>query len=263
MFGKRNIIFLIFTFGSTWILWWLLAYLTYQEIIVLQDYLGFTLLIMGGSAPTIGAYVAVAFTKKKGGFKEFNNRVFKLKVHYKYYLYAFLVPILIGVFSLLIGYFKNAEIFIHHSINSLFIVLSAFIIAIIMGGVEEFGWRGILQAELTKKYNFFISNIVIGILWAVWHLPLFYILGTGHFENVFLIFLLSCIGYSSFLTFLYAKTESIFLCVIFHAMINVAAVVGLSIPLREIFSYFWLSIIMIFIGSFLLFNIDKQKKDRS
>lgn len=261
MFEKRNVIFLTFTFMLTWIVWGLLAYLTHQEIIGLQDYLGFMLLIIGGSAPTIGAYVAVIYTKEKGSIKEFNARVFKTKINYKYYLYALLVPLLIGGFGLFIGYLKNPEIFNQYPISSLLILLPAFLGAIIMGGIEEFGWRGIFQEELTKKYNYFVYNIFIGSIWALWHLPLFYIVGTSHFENIFIIFWLSCIGYSSFLTYLYAKTRSIFISVVFHAMINAVAIVGLSLSLQENFSYFLLSISMIFVGSWLLLNIDKQKKN--
>lgn len=42
------------------------------------------------------------------------------------------------------------------------------------GAPEEFGWRGFLQKELQKKYNPLIAALIIGFVWALWHLPLHY-----------------------------------------------------------------------------------------
>ena len=50
------------------------------------------------------------------------------------------------------------------------------------GGLEEAGWRYILQPELEKKYNFIISTLSVSIIWWLWHLPLFYIQGVAQNE---------------------------------------------------------------------------------
>ena len=39
---------------------------------------------------------------------------------------------------------------------------------------EEFGWRGYLQPRLLKRYSPVAAGTLIGIIWTVWHLPLFW-----------------------------------------------------------------------------------------
>ena len=45
------------------------------------------------------------------------------------------------------------------------------------GGHEELGWRGILQPLLDKKYTYWQSNLIVGSIWGIWHLPLWFIVG--------------------------------------------------------------------------------------
>ena len=47
------------------------------------------------------------------------------------------------------------------------------------GGLEEAGWRYILQPELEKKYPYIAATIIVSLIWWLWHLPLFYINGVG------------------------------------------------------------------------------------
>ena len=91
---------------------------------------------------------------------------------------------------------------------------------IIGGGIEEIGWRGCLQPELQKKLPITISALIIGVIWAIWHLPLFFIIGTNQNSDNFLWFFISAIALSFLLTQIYSITKSIFLCIIFHAFIN-------------------------------------------
>ena len=42
---------------------------------------------------------------------------------------------------------------------------------------EEIGWRGLLWDELKPKLGFILSNIVIGVVWSLWHAPLILLFG--------------------------------------------------------------------------------------
>lgn len=54
---------------------------------------------------------------------------------------------------------------------------------LIIGGLEETGWMHILQPGLERKYGFVLSALFAGLIWLLWHLPLFFIAGTGHYEG--------------------------------------------------------------------------------
>ncbi len=246
--SKRNIIFLTLTLALTWGIWWLLSYLTQSEIISFQSVIGQVLLIAGGSAPTIGAYVAVIKTRDAGSLKEFNLRVFKYKVKPWFYLFAFFSPVIIGLCGIGIVSVIDQQYLLDKAFQPILYFIPSFFIGIVMGGIEEFGWRGVFQPGLTKKLNLFIVNIIIGIVWAFWHLPLFYVAGSGHQGGSFLFFTLSAIGYSSFLTWLYAKTNSVLLCVIFHASINATAGTALSVSIQETSAYPYYAAFVFIIG---------------
>ncbi len=92
---------------------------------------------------------------------------------------------------------------------------------IVGGGVEEIGWRGFLLPRMERKYPFFVSAFIIGVLWGCWHLPLWLIRTASQSGMNILSFLCYCITFSFVLGLLYRLTKSIFACIMLHAWGNV------------------------------------------
>jgi uncharacterized protein len=243
---RRNKIYILFTLVVTWLFWWLLSYRTQSGAVSIESGLGLAIYITGGTAPTIGAYFAVFKTKEAGSVSEFNTRGLNYRYPSYYYLYAIGVPLLLGLAGMIITYIFNNEQQLVLSIKNLILYIPAFIGAIIFGGLEEFGWRGIFQHEMKGKMSLFKMNLGLGLLWGVWHLPLFYVVGTAQYGNSIIFFILAGIGYSAFLTWLYAKTESILLCVLFHAAINSVSAIGIYVPMsnNSMFAYYALFVLI-------------------
>ena len=63
-------------------------------------------------------------------------------------------------------------------------------------GLEEAGWRYIAFPELDKKFGFTLFALITGIIWAFWHLPLFYIPGVNQYGKNFIGFTVLAIGLS-------------------------------------------------------------------
>ena len=91
---------------------------------------------------------------------------------------------------------------------------------IIGGGVEEIGWRGLLQPKLEEKYPHIIAAIIVGVIWAVWHLPLWFIEGTNQQDLNFMWFGINTIMLSFFIGSVTFVSKSIFMAIIAHASIN-------------------------------------------
>ena len=87
---------------------------------------------------------------------------------------------------------------------------------IIGGGFEEIGWRGYLQPKLENMTNYLTSVLIVGVVWSVWHLPLWFIAGTVQSALPFMYTVLAIILSFSF-TALYKFTKNVFLCVLTHA----------------------------------------------
>ncbi len=47
----------------------------------------------------------------------------------------------------------------------------------LMGTNEEFGWRGVALPLLQRKYSPFWAGLILGIIWAAWHIPAFFVSG--------------------------------------------------------------------------------------
>ena len=91
----------------------------------------------------------------------------------------------------------------------------------IYGGEEELGWRGILQPILSKKISFPLAALVCGLIWALWHLPLWFI--EGHPNQSMPFWLQAALGI--FLCFwlgiIHERAKCIPLCMLFHGLVNV------------------------------------------
>lgn len=89
------------------------------------------------------------------------------------------------------------------------------------GGFEELGWRGFLQPELEKKISSQIVPLILGAIWACWHIPLWFINGTTQYVSNFSAFCCMCILWSCVFAMLRKVTENVFAIVWLHAWIDV------------------------------------------
>lgn len=94
------------------------------------------------------------------------------------------------------------------------------------GAGEELGWRGFALDRLQNKWNALIASLILGILWAAWHFPLFFIKGTpqqgmGFGTFIFWLWCLQVVCLSVLTTWVYNNTHrSILSAVCMHFMFN-------------------------------------------
>ena len=68
---------------------------------------------------------------------------------------------------------------------------------------EEIGWRGYLLPRLAARLGLPVASLVVGVIWACWHLPFFFIAGTDKTGQPFAPYLLGVIGLSVAMAWLY------------------------------------------------------------
>ena len=112
---------------------------------------------------------------------------------------------------------------------------SAFLlVGLAAGAIEEPGWRGYAQKALQARHSPLVSSLIIGVFWALWHVPLFLIAGTyqstiGLFSSGFLFFMASVFVGSIFYGWIYnAVGQLAVVAVVYHGFGNV---------LHEVFSF--------------------------
>jgi membrane protease YdiL (CAAX protease family) len=104
-----------------------------------------------------------------------------------------------------------------------FMFVKMFTVAMLTGGNEEHGWRGVLQPLLQRSMSPLTVALIIGVIWELWHLPLVLggIYGEGNPALIVIGRMLLVFPLAFLLAAIYNGTRgSIFLCVLFHACVN-------------------------------------------
>ncbi len=142
--------------------------------------------------------------------------------------------------------------------------VSQLIPLIILGPLsEEIGWRGYLQDQFKSKHSLQVS-LLIGIVWALWHLPLFFIIGTTQQVNDvnFFTFVLLLVLQSYIMTYFYNKYKgSLFVSIFIHYLYTVIFsfyLLGTSYSLVSDV----LSIIPVFVFALILFWLEWSQKKK-
>lgn len=60
-----------------------------------------------------------------------------------------------------------------------YMVFPALVQSLLLGPMgEEFGWRGLALPLLQRRFSPFWASLILGVIWAVWHAPAFFMSGT-------------------------------------------------------------------------------------
>lgn len=218
---KPLILFFVIAFGLAWMLMSLPIAQNYGYLA--EDLPLELLLILGSWVPNIAAFIVIGFViKRKGGIKHLLLGWTKWKMHPGWYLLVF-SPVLfgfivIGLYSMIYSYSPSTGLFADP-----FEFLGLLVLITITGAMgEELGWRGFALPKLQSKMSALNASILLGILWSLWHLPLWFA-GIG-FETIpFWAYMLIGISFSILITAACNSTNgSLVAASLFHLFLNVS-----------------------------------------
>lgn len=220
---RNAIIFSIITLGlSYFVFWGPLAIAQVQTISFVDKTKGpvwaILLYIVGGFVPSIVGLIMYRITDGASAFRAALKRALQVRIGAKWYAISLGVIIAGGFSQVLLN-----SMFGHAFDYSIIIAqLPSIIPLIILGPLsEEFGWRGYLLDTLQARLNPLVSSLIVGVVWGLWHLPLFFMNGTS--QNVlglpFAGFMLNLIGISIIMTWIMNSTgRSLWSAIFFHWM---------------------------------------------
>ncbi|MCF7814622.1 MAG: CPBP family intramembrane metalloprotease [Candidatus Cloacimonetes bacterium] len=166
-------------------------------------------------APAIAAFAVITIKQGFSGLKRFIARIKIFKCSVSWCLFIFVaIPLVFYVGAAIKGTLFTEPFPISGGILS---ILTALILSVIMGPIEEFGWRGFALPLMQRHIAPLWAGIILGFIWGIWHLPAFLISGTQQSAWSFAPFFLGTIAISVLATALFnASKGSILLAAILH-----------------------------------------------
>ena len=229
--GKKPWFFFLLTFVFSWLLW-LPSILSGFGIEIPFDVAVYTSVVVpiGAFAPLLAAVTLVYIEGRWQGVKAFFRNAFGFRVKPIYYLLAFLLPLIIHAIAHYLAPVLGLEVadtLLPADLPVSPIVMAIpyfFLMLVIGGGQEEFGWRGYAQQPLQERYGIIPASLLIGVIWGFWHLPLWVMPGDGHSTYPFIAFVLMTTSISVIYAWLFNNSgHKLIIVMIFHAMNNTAA----------------------------------------
>jgi uncharacterized protein len=219
--------FYVLAFGLTWVF-------MISDALGSHGILPFRLpipaLILMGYMPTVAALLVTGWTKGRDGIRALLRKLLIVRVGIGWYLFAIfgfaaLAALAVTAYNLsgngpaLPLLSKSAPHLVWW--QAILAIVPMFIVIGLING-EELAWRGFALPRFQASYNALTSSVIVGILWTLFHLPLFFTAtGSSQADMSFVSFLVSTVSLSILYAWMCNNTRgSVFMAYLFHASAN-------------------------------------------
>ncbi len=215
---KALVPFLVISFGLTWGLAALLL-LFYDPITAIFGEVGYSnpLFILAVYSPAIAGIFLVWRHYGMKGLASFFRRLTLWRTTAIWWLFLIAgIPLLFYISAALQGPISDPFPF-----SPWYQVLPALALALFIGPIEEFGWRGVALPLLQRRFAPFWASIILGAIWGIWHIPAFLIGGTPQSAWAFAPYFIGVIALSVILTPIFNSARgSLLIPFLFHFQTN-------------------------------------------
>jgi len=225
-------------------------------------------LLIGVFAP---AFVALALTERNEGRAAtvtLLSRIFKWDVGWRWYVFA-LVYMLVVKLSVAVVHRLVMGAWPRFGQTPWYVIVGAIAVSTWAQAGEEVGWRGYALPRLSKHIGLGPASVILGIIWASWHLPLFFFPAADTLGQSFPLYLLQVTAVSIAMAWLYWRTGgSLLLVMLLHAAVNNTKDI---VPSADLYAtnpwglshslVGWLTVALLWIAAaYFLFRMRKIKK---
>jgi len=171
----------------------------------------FPVMLLG---PSLAGIVLTRIVNGKSGLRVLFSQMSRSRVPPGWYTALLLPPVLILTVLLVLQRFVSPV----YAPNRFFI---GTLFGIPAGFLEEIGWMGYVFPRMRSQSNRLIPSIQLGLLWALWHLPVINYLGTATPHGVywlpfFLAFSMTMTAMRVLIAWIYTNTKSVLMAQLMH-----------------------------------------------
>jgi membrane protease YdiL (CAAX protease family) len=199
--GRFPYRFFVVTFAWSWLIWLPLVLAGAGVIPLGKDLLRAVTvpsIALGAFGPAAGACYSLRTLRGNGAVREYLRGLRDLRFGWKAWLAP---PLVLGGTTWLAWILPElwGAPRLRMLLPSVWVFIPYLLLMIFLGGgQEELGWRGYILDPMEERLGPWLGNLVLGVVWAVWHVPLFLIPGSTQIYVPFAGFTLLLVGYSYF-----------------------------------------------------------------
>ena len=224
-------LFFVVVFGWSWAFWILAAVLGLS----VEAPAGRMLLFVGLLGPLLGGVGFACFTLSAQEWRDYRRRlVDPRRIGAKWFLVIFVpIPALMVVAVLLDAATGGPALALAQAKAATLLATPttavAFLITLFMMGPipEELGWRGYALVRLQARWSALTSSLILSAIWALYHLPLFFMPGSFHHSQGagsvwFWLFMVQVAGMAVVMTWIFNNTRGSTLgAILFHFTLRI------------------------------------------
>jgi membrane protease YdiL (CAAX protease family) len=185
--ARPLLVFFALAFVISWSVWFVMRAAAIQPTLGpnFSTSPGYLLLAFGIAGPTWAALLVTSLALGQEARRDLVRRFLRWRVSWRWYLVALGMPLFLALMAALLYALAGGSGFVVESWPLIGLV-PQFLWTIVLGGPleEELGWRGFAFPRMQAGTNALESSLVIGVVWGLWHTPLFLLPGTSQYELV-------------------------------------------------------------------------------
>jgi membrane protease YdiL (CAAX protease family) len=212
----QTLVFLVVTFLFTWACYGPVA----AGWLPIRTPAGRGLILLGTFGPGIVAIALTAMSQGVTGLRALISRIAPTRLDSRWWLFALFYFLAIklaaaGVDRVLTGDWPRFQPAV------LLVFPFALLLSTPVQAGEEIGWRGYALPRMAARLGLGGAAILLGVVWALWHLPLFFVRDADTHGQSFLVYTVQVVAISVAIAFLYGHARGRLLPVmLLHAAIN-------------------------------------------
>ncbi|MFN4294531.1 MAG: type II CAAX prenyl endopeptidase Rce1 family protein [Thermoflexales bacterium] len=231
--GKRPVVwFYILAFGIAW-LGWVPAALGSRGVAPFDAPYFQLLLILPAIAPALAAVIVTRATDGSAAGSALFGALVRWRIGPAWYAVALFGPlVLLFAGRIATGALGLTDVPPAPQGDPATLAVAALITSLLANPWEEVGWRGFALPHLQKRHTALIATLIIGTLWGLWHLPIFFWTGNPMSAYPFPPWFIGTVAVAFIYTWLYNSAAGSLLPVtLFHVALNTLGVVvtGVSV----------------------------------
>ena len=223
--------FFVMAYAFSWIVWspWVLSedgvgLLPYQLSGWTKGLLSAAAILLG---PTLSGFIMTGITEGREGIRRLLHRIVLWRVGLRWYLFALIgIPVVMALGTLILP--EGLASLLGLGPWYVLTYLSTYVLVVLLGGplFEEPGWRGFALPRLQPLHGPLVGTIILGLLWALWHLPEFLVPAWAESSGgssllAIVKFVLIAIAFAIVTTWVFNNTKgSVFMSILVHASID-------------------------------------------